>query len=244
MAAPSAHDLLFAWEAALGAPPHERPVRLLAPLLADLPGWQETLSLGDRDRLLLELRERAFGSLIEGRTPCPACGEDLELDFDLDDIRVPRPARAPRASRVEHDGYQVRFRPLLHRDLAAIAAETDGAAGGRGALLRRCVLEASRAGHPVDADELPDAVEAAVVAALREADPQSDIHLDLDCPACGTRWAAPFDIGAFLWVELDAWSRRMLETVHRLARAYGWTETEILALSPARRRHYLGLVGP
>lgn len=260
MAVPFTQDLLGAWEDALDAAPHERSVRMLAPLLADAPGWEETLSVGDRDRLLLELRERAFGSRVEGLTPCPGCGEPLELDFDLEAIRVPRPRRTPHGPEsgtaggdredpddptlaVERDGYRVRFRPLLHQDLAAVAEHTDEAAARR-LLLRRCVVDASRAGRPVDAEGLPGPVEAAVVAALREADPQSDIRLELDCPACHTHWAAPFDIGAFLWVELDAWSRRTLDTVHRLARAYGWPESEILALSPARRRHYLGLIGP
>ena len=34
-----------------------------------------------------------------------------------------------------------------------------------------------------------------------------------------------------------------LADVHRLARAYGWTEDQVLALGPVRRAHYLSLVG-
>ena len=42
----------------------------------------------------------------------------------------------------------------------------------------------------------------------------------------------------------DAWALRTLAEVHRLASAYGWREQDILALSPARRQLYLGMVGP
>ena len=34
----------------------------------------------------------------------------------------------------------------------------------------------------------------------------------------------------------------LLHEVHRLASAYGWSEAQILALSPARRAQYLALV--
>ena len=72
------------------------------------------------------------------------------------------------------------------------------------------------------------------------ADPMADIHLALNCPSCEHKWEAPFDIVAFLWREISAAARRLLREVHTLASAYGWTETEILALSPARRRDLSG----
>jgi hypothetical protein len=46
----------------------------------------------------------------------------------------------------------------------------------------------------------------------------------------------------FLWSEIDGFCRRSLHQVHRLALAYGWTEAQILSLSPTRRGYYLGLV--
>jgi hypothetical protein len=52
-----------------------------------------------------------------------------------------------------------------------------------------------------------------------------------------------FDAGSFFWSELGAWARRLLHEIHSLARAYGWSESEILTLSPARRQAYLELIG-
>ena len=44
---------------------------------------------------------------------------------------------------------------------------------------------------------------------------------------------------AYLWDEIDARARRLLDEVHALARTYCWSEEQILALSETRRRAYL-----
>jgi hypothetical protein len=44
-----------------------------------------------------------------------------------------------------------------------------------------------------------------------------------------------------VWAEVDVRARRLLADVATLARTYGWTEPEVLALSEARRAAYLRL---
>ena len=61
--------------------------------------------------------------------------------------------------------------------------------------------------------------------------------------SAGRGGARTFDIGAFFWSEIDAWAGRILQQVHVLASAYGWSERDVLALSPVRRQLYLGMVG-
>jgi hypothetical protein len=68
------------------------------------------------------------------------------------------------------------------------------------------------------------------------------VQLSLTCPDCDARWDAPLDIASFLWSEVQAWALRTLADVHTLARAYGWAEADILALSPPRRQAYLELI--
>ncbi len=53
----------------------------------------------------------------------------------------------------------------------------------------------------------------------------------------------PFDILSYLWTEIEDWAQRLLVDVHTLAVSYGWSERDILALSPRRRRMYLELLG-
>ncbi|MCA8929894.1 MAG: hypothetical protein KDC18_17680, partial [Alphaproteobacteria bacterium] len=80
---------------------------------------------------------------------------------------------------------------------------------------------------------------AAVAAAVESLDPLAAIVFALTCPECGTAFETPFDPPAFVWQELAAVASRLLWEVDQLARAYGWPEADILALSPLRRRAYL-----
>jgi hypothetical protein len=103
----------------------------------------------------------------------------------------------------------------------------------RRTLARRCVIGGAAA------DELPETALAQVAARLAEADPGADLRIDLCCPACGEAWQVVFDIAAYLWAEIQALAKRLLREVHTLARAYGWRERDILAMSAARRSLYL-----
>ena len=74
---------------------------------------------------------------------------------------------------------------------------------------------------------------------MADADPQAATELALDCAACGHQWNEVFDAGHFLLHALDDWAQRLLDQVHVLAKAYGWTEQTVLALPPMRRARYL-----
>ncbi|MFF7133740.1 hypothetical protein ACFZBZ_15435 [Streptomyces sp. NPDC008196] len=200
------------------------------------------LSIGRRDARLLELRTRLFGDVLVGLATCAACGELLELEFSASDLML-GPASAPDEPAIlRTSGYELRVRLLNSRDLDGIAQLPDVAAG-RDTLLRSCVLGASRDGTEVPADQLPALVLDLIEEWLAAADPQADIEMALHCPGCAATWRQGFDIVSFLWAEIDAWARRTLYDVHRLATAYGWREGDILAMSAPRRQAYLDLVG-
>ncbi|MEU9793171.1 hypothetical protein AB0E27_21515 [Streptomyces sparsogenes] len=133
---------------------------------------------------------------------------------------------------------------------AAAEAGDEGAGSlaalARRLLLARCTVSATRAGRPVPADQLPtlrlpEAVQRRIAEAAERADPAAEVTLRIACPECGEATPAELDIASYLWTELDSWARDLLLDVHLLATAYGWSEPEILALSPLRRRYYLEL---
>jgi hypothetical protein len=88
---------------------------------------------------------------------------------------------------------------------------------------------------------LPDHIVTVVATQMAAADPQADVELALSCPACAHGWQVVFDIADFFWQEIHAWAKVMLRSVHTLARAYGWREADVLALTPTRRQFYLEL---
>jgi hypothetical protein len=246
MRPPSTSELLGAWERGLGqAPPQVALALLRVAVPRATPDDLARLSIGQRDACLLDLRESSFGPRVVGVAPCPACAEQLELDFDVGEIRVgPREEReAPSAPlAVSAFGYQVDLRLPDTNDLVSSVHHGEVGAIGQ-ALLERCVVGARHEGTTVPAVALPPPVVEAVEARMGELDPQADIRLALACPECACRWEVTFDIVSFLWMELHAWACRTLSEVHLLASAYGWRERDILALSPARRRFYLQAVG-
>jgi hypothetical protein len=77
---------------------------------------------------------------------------------------------------------------------------------------------------------------------MQEHDPGADVRIGLSCPACQHGWTLGFDIVSFIWGEIEDWAQRLLADVHVLAQAYGWSERDILALSPTRRQLYLEMV--
>jgi len=110
-------------------------------------------------------------------------------------------------------------------------------------LLSRCVLKASQAGVSCDIDQLPESIIQTLNQRIEHLDPQADIRIQLNCPECSHNWDVLFDIASFLWTEINDWAEQMLQMVHKLATGYGWSEKEILNLSPVRRQLYLGMLG-
>ena len=237
----SAAQLLDAWERGLSEPTCRRAIPVLAAAYPEYsPSALAELSIGERDRQLLMLRQWTFGSQLASVANCSSCGEGLEWTMDARDLFVEKPTETDLS--VELERYCVVFRLPNTLDLGAIGSCKD-AASARQILLEKCISSARLAGEDVSADALPVAVTNEVISRMAQADPQADIEVELSCPSCGQCWQALFDIESFFWSEISSWAQRILSEVHVLARAYGWSETHILNLSPWRRQAYLNLVG-
>ncbi len=96
MRALSTSELISVWEQGLSKSLVQRALILLSAAYPDasLESLAQ-LTIGQRDGVLLSLRERIFGSQLESISRCPACGERLELLFQVSDIQIPVLARTP-----------------------------------------------------------------------------------------------------------------------------------------------------
>ena len=239
----SAHTLLRAWEIGQQQHPLERALTLLRFAFPEKSVAELTsFSIGRRDAYLLTLRELTFGPKLNGCADCPQCGDRLEFDCNVADIRLINPdeAVAPEYP-LAVAGFELTFRLPNSQDLAAIVRLKDlGAANSL--LVKRCLLQASRDGVSIPHSELPPAVVAQLAEQIAECDPQAEVLLSLSCPACSHSWQSLFDIVDFFWTELSAQAKRLLREVHVLARFYGWREADILSMSAVRRQLYLELM--
>jgi len=237
-----ASELLQIWERGVGSTPA---LAILPLLLAACPEISPErllqLTVGERDGLLLTQREWMFGSQLEATAACPQCGEHLEFSLTVDDIRaVPALSDASALGKTAALSatlgiYEVEFGlPTIADTQNIINLEQ---------LLERCLIVATKANEQQAARELPATVIEAISHQMAAADPQADVQLALNCPTCQHEWLATFDIATFLWEEIHTWAQRTLLEIHQLARAYGWSENEILALSSSRRQIYLSMIG-
>jgi hypothetical protein len=184
-----------------------------------------SLTIGERDARLVALRQVTFGRELTGVADCPQCHERCELT--LDSAMLDLGPTVIDAIEVQIDGARLRARLPNGHDVAAVI----GASDPRRALLARCIVDATQ--------ELSDETMTAIEVAMEHADPRADLRLALTCPTCAHAWTIALDIVAFLAAEIRTAASRLIDEVHLLARAYGWREADILAMSAYRRQMYL-----
>lgn len=235
-----AETLLTLWECGQRAPAGARGEALLR---ASFVGAATVLTVGERNARLIELHARLFGRVIELLSRCPACGTAVQFSSDCETLAAQaRPALADSSPhRLEASGYQIEFRLPDSADVAGASSAEDEEDFAR-RLLDRCVLACTHEGNHVPVRQLPMAALDALSRHMELLDPGASVSFALDCPQCAMRWQAPLDLGQMVWQKVRAAAERLLLDVDVLARAYGWTEREVLSLNPLRRAAYLQMV--
>ena len=230
----TAPDLLRLLEAGHGRGPLDRGLLLLehASPQADLDLlW--SMSLAERDRRLVALRRATFGSAMEVTTRCPDCETALETPMDLR-LLSELPAPDDPVAVHGHGGFRFRLPSTLSL-MKALSSPDDP----RRALVRG-TLETP---DPKELDnEDIDRLVPELAAAWEAVDPMAEVRLDFRCVACETTFHRVFDIAETFYAEVETHARRLLLDIHALASAYGWTEEQVLALGPVRRRLYVDMV--
>lgn len=235
-------DIVRVWEYGYAASPIRRALAVIS-ASSDKASGDDTqllsLTPGERDAKLFSVRRDTFGSTLECIASCPSCGESLEFTTEITAL-VPHIQNEytpdTRPTTLTEAGYRVTVRPPTIGDLEERAAPNDEG------VIERCVLQADYNGEPIASDQIPASLIAAIDEHLSAADPGAIVELTIVCPACAHSWTQLFDIAAFLWAEISARAARMFREIHLLAREYGWSEAEILALGAVKRERYLDLV--
>jgi hypothetical protein len=222
-------ELLAAWDLGSARGPIDR-----ALLLLWAAGEREddlaAISLAERDRRLLRLRAAGFGDRMDCLAACPTCGTGVELTTSAEALAAALPESKAREFRV--GVHRIDLRPLDSRDLAAVAGCADRAEAET-MLFERSLASPLPDLGPAERRRLDEAVAAQAEAA--------ELALAMDCPDCGNAWTEVLDVARFVWEEFEAAALRLMADVAELARAFHWSEAEVLALGPRRRRAYLAL---
>ena len=236
-------DILRVWEFGQGKSLVEQAVILLAPAFPELSRDQlYQLPIGNRDLRLLHLRRALAGERLAGKSICPECDAELQFSLNVSQLTMGDYRQARPASYTESfDAFRVTFRPLNSLDQLHVAGVYDVEEAAE-RMRRAGILRAESAGAAVAFEALPDAVVDAVGERVIEVDPQVEVRFSLNCAVCETRFSAVFEAVEFVWCEVVALAGNTLEEVVLLARAFGWSERDILGMTPRRRQRYLDMV--
>jgi hypothetical protein len=225
------HRILMLWERGVGLDRWARDDALLDSIGARPDG------LGARNAALLALRSTLFDRAWPLLSRCPECGTDCEFETDSASLAASLQELAvAEQTAVEINGEQILLRAPAASDLRAISTLEDRDSAAR-SLLALCVSPA-RPAESFDAHALTE-----LGTHLENLDPGAMVSFALLCPACRHSWSATVDVGDALWGELQRAAEKVFVDIDVLARAYGWTESDVLGMSAIRRAAYLQLAG-
>ena len=215
-------------------------IRLLQTLLTSSHGDAVSadeagqLTPWERDCVLAALYTRLYGPRIDTSITCQRCEALFDLDFMLHDLMD---GLAPQESLLNVDDHtfvlrhDIRFRlPTGNDECAVFGLPPEQAEAG---LLERSVVGCAG----LDAD-----TSAQVQNAMHAMAPVVNVDLDAKCPECAHQQSVQFDLQRYLLAALMNDRAQLVQEIHLLASAYGWSLTEILNLTRSQRRAFVALV--
>jgi len=241
----SAAELLQVWDNGTSMSLLEKTLLLLGKACG-VEDWKQLgrLSIGNRDVRLLQLREWMFGTRLKNMAKCLACNEIVEWESNTAALRL-QPVKedlSVETFSLSQGKFHIQFRLPDSYDILKFNAEESQTAP-ISQLLTECIIGITGADNEkCTPDVLPLIAWQILEECMSKQDPQADISMQIVCPYCGHNWNAVFDIMSFLWTEINNWAKHIMQEVALLGRACSWSEKDILAMTPQRRRLYIEMI--
>jgi hypothetical protein len=201
------------------------------------------LPQGKRVQALLAVAAMGADPVLRLRLECQAenCRKPMEAELSMGDlVDYQRAFDRDGPLQVKVGDRTLSLRLPTGRDQKQWALDATDGEPTFAHMLRELTIDADRVLLPA---EIPADWVTAVEGSLSASDPLIDFTLRTQCPECGSAGEHEVDLLAVVLHRMRRAQRELLQTVHRLASAYHWSEAEILAMPAARRRRYLSLIG-
>lgn len=217
------------------------------------------LLVGDRQYLMLKLREATFGDQVQETIVCPwpDCGRRIDIDFLLGDVPLILPVDPGPTYRFQlsaeaalYDEQGVAHRDVVFRlptggdqEFAAALALQDGEQALI-QLMSRCIRSIGDLHQPdvTLLGGLSSLARTELDQAMETVAPRVDLNITGLCPECGREFSQPFDLPEFFFHELRISRELLYREVHYLAYHYHWSEQEIMGFPRPKRRMYIEIL--
>jgi hypothetical protein len=202
-----------------------------------------SLPVGIRDSLLLKLRQSIFGNILSSTSVCPSCDEKVEWEMQIESFGLSQPEESVNIKnfKFRKGDYSIAFRLPNSGDILHLSSDQTVETSYRW-LLSRCILDIKHKRKELRYEDLPSDILDALAEQMTRKDKFADIRISLSCNKCSFQWEAVFDIISYFWTETNSWARQLLLEIGILASNFGWSEKQIIQLSPVRRKIYLEMV--
>jgi|GEM_PF-5299133 len=197
------------------------------------------ISIGDRNRLMLELYQLCMGSFFDLVISCPFCSKDMSLELELKKLlkNSQSPLKKDNTT-VDTGKHLLKLRPITGTDQMHYL-EMDDSRRSKQEFVKLFIVSSE---PPMQADPLPDEIVSAISNRLDEIDPLADPVLDMICPTCQSAFMLPLDIDKLVISGIMVRNSQFQKEIHWLAFYYHWSEESIMSLPVTKRRNYIDLI--
>ena len=208
------------------------------------------LLVGDRQYLMLKLREFTFGERVQAIVTCPwpGCATNVDVNFNISDIPIKDAKLSSHIHKCElsdpskTETETVCFRLPNGDDqevLANLLNENDAVASTQ--MLSRCIQSIGETISPglEQVRDLSSQVRNQIEQHMQNLAPDVELTMEAICPECQRSFTIPFDLQEFFFGELKTSRELLRREVHYLAYHYHWSEEEILSMTRDKRHEYI-----
>jgi len=211
------------------------------------------LLVGDRQYLMLKLREITFGERVQATVTCPwpDCGGGVDISFNISDIPIKdasltSPIHEFKLSAIaEGDPHIIWFRLPNGADQEALSGQLiQNQAVATTQLLWRCIQRIDDIEGP-DIEyvrSLPTHTRVQIEQRMQALGPDVELTMEAVCPECDRSFSIPFDLQEFFFDELKTSRELLLREIHYLAFHYHWGEQEIMSMTRDKRQQYIDIL--
>ena len=192
-------------------------------------------SIEKRDAALFHIRKTLFGNQFTNLAHCPQCSQTVEWELSFQQLQIPSILEMP-------DNVEIAIDIPAYKILVRLPNSNDLLIKDELQILYSCILNRDNYEDQNFETGLPDLLVQKINEQFNSSCYASNITYQLNCTDCSHEWQGIFDILSYLWKEIDQWAKGFLQQISLLAKAYGWSETEIINMSKNRRNHYLQLI--